>query len=89
MTRLEGAANVVLRVPCVVALDLLYRWDVQDFTLLTYDLSVLRAPSMRDVYYLAQLTCAVLLLLPLRHLLRLYLYLLTALLLYMAHQTAR
>ncbi|XP_075711648.1 RING finger protein 145-like [Rhinoderma darwinii] len=89
MSRLEGAANVILRVPCVVALDLLYRWDVQDFTLLTYDPSVLGALSVRDFYYLAQLMCAVLLLLPLRCLLNIYLYLLTALLLYMAHQTTR
>lgn len=89
MSRLEGAANVLLRVPCLVALDLLYRWDVPDYTLLTSDLSVLRAPSMRDVYYLAQVLCTLLLLLPLRCLLRLYLYLLTALLLYLAHHTGR
>ncbi|XP_069833238.1 RING finger protein 145-like isoform X2 [Dendropsophus ebraccatus] len=89
MSRLEGAANVLLRVPCVVALDLLYRWDVQDVTLLTPDPSILKARSLQDIYYLAQVTCAVLLLLPLRHLLHLYLYLLTALLLYMGHQTAR
>ncbi|XP_040275375.1 RING finger protein 145-like isoform X3 [Bufo bufo] len=89
MSQLEGAANVVLRIPCIVALDLLYRWDPQDFTLLTYDPSVLGALSMQDVYYLGQVMCAVLLLLPLRCLLHLYLYLLTALLLYVAHQTSR
>ncbi|XP_044150673.1 RING finger protein 145-like [Bufo gargarizans] len=89
MSQLEGAANVVLRIPCIVALDLLYRWDPQDFTLLTYDPSVLGALSMQDIYYLGQVMCAVLLLLPLRCLLHLYLYLLTALLLYVAHQTSR
>ncbi|CAN2388345.1 RING finger protein 145-like, partial [Pristimantis euphronides] len=89
MSRLEGAANVVLRVPCVLALDLLYRWDVQDLALLTHEPTVLPAPSVRDLHCLAQVMCAVLLLLPLRCLLRLYLHSLTALLLYVAHQTSR
>lgn len=29
MHRLEKVANVILRVPSIVLLDLLYRWDVQ------------------------------------------------------------
>ncbi|XP_073418923.1 RING finger protein 145-like isoform X2 [Dendrobates tinctorius] len=89
MSRLEGATNVVLRVPCVVTLDLLYRLDVQDLALLTSEHSVLGAPSLQDVYYFAQVISILLLLLPLRSLLRLYLYFMTALLLYMAHQISR
>ncbi|XP_077136552.1 RING finger protein 145-like isoform X2 [Ranitomeya variabilis] len=89
MSRLEGATNVLLRVPCVVALDLLYRTDVQDLTLLTSEPSVLRVPTLHNVYCFAQVISVLLLLLPLRFLLHLYLYLMTVLLLYMAHQISR
>ncbi|XP_075036681.1 RING finger protein 145-like [Mixophyes fleayi] len=92
MSRLEQASNVILRVPGVVLLDLLYRWDVQEFTEFhhpAYVTTFFRAKYLQNIYYLAHLACAVLLLLPLRCLVSLYLYLLTVLLLYMAHQTAR
>ncbi|XP_069601134.1 RING finger protein 145-like isoform X2 [Ranitomeya imitator] len=89
MSRLEDATSVLLRVPFVVALDLLYRTDVQDLMLLTSEPSVLGVPTLQDVYYFAQVISVLLLLLPLRFLLRLYLYLMTVLLLYMAHQISR
>ncbi|XP_075429878.1 RING finger protein 145-like isoform X2 [Ascaphus truei] len=92
MSRLEEVANVVLRVPSIILLDLLYRWDVQKFTEPshpTYEMAFFRTKYLWNVYYMAHLLCAVLLMLPLRYLVKMYLYLLTALLLYVAHQTAR
>ncbi|KAM4810435.1 RING finger protein 145-like [Rhinophrynus dorsalis] len=92
MSRLEEVANVILRVPSIVLLDLLYRWDIEGFTQLnhpTYRTSFFKSEYLWNVYYLAHLLCAVLLMLPLRYLVKIYLYLLTALLLYVAHQTTR
>ncbi|KAL8206503.1 UNVERIFIED_CONTAM: hypothetical protein K2H54_006264 [Gekko kuhli] len=88
MPGLEGAANVALRVPSLVLLDLLYRWDVQSFA----DLLQPRALPRRHLwhlYYAGHLVCVVVLLLPVRSLVKLYLYILTLLLLYVGHQTAR
>ncbi|XP_053560356.1 RING finger protein 145 [Bombina bombina] len=92
MYRLEEIANVVLRVPSIVILDLLYRWDIQEFTELnrqSYLSGFLRSNYLWNVYYLAHVLCAVLLVLPLRYLVNIYLHLLTLLLLYVAHQTTR
>ncbi|XP_063781505.1 RING finger protein 145-like isoform X2 [Pseudophryne corroboree] len=92
MSRLEPAANVILRVPGIVLLDLLYRWDIQELAESphpTYLTSVFRTTYLQCAYYLAHLACAVLLLLPLWCLVSIYLYLLTVLLLYVAHQMVR
>ncbi|XP_018426271.1 PREDICTED: RING finger protein 145-like [Nanorana parkeri] len=93
MPSLEGVANVALRVPAIVLLDLLYRWDVEEFrgefSRPAYNTSFIYSPLLWNVYYLAHVVCAVLVILPLRHLVNIYLYLLTSLLLYVAHQTVR
>ncbi|KAM4710464.1 RING finger protein 145-like isoform 2-T2 [Discoglossus pictus] len=92
MSRLEELANIILRVPSIVLLDLLYRWDIQSYTepsRPTYQAIFFRSKYLWNVYYLAHVLCAVLLILPLRYLVKIYLYLLTALLLYVAHQTTR
>lgn len=89
MPSLEDVANVALRVPAVVLLDLLYRWDVEEFSHPPYNPSSLQSYLLYNLYYLAHVVCAVLGILPLRHLLNIYLYLLTSLLLYATHQTVR
>ncbi|XP_053314026.1 RING finger protein 145-like [Spea bombifrons] len=92
MAGLESVANVILRVPSIVLLDLLYRWDVEGSAHLRWPLygtTFLKSDYLWNVYYLGHLGCAVLFLLPLRYLVRIYLHLLTALLLHVAHQTAR
>ncbi|XP_040190938.1 RING finger protein 145-like isoform X2 [Rana temporaria] len=89
MPSLEDVANVALRVPAVVLLDLLYRWDVEEFSAPSYSTSTLQSYLLCHLYYLAHVMCAVLVALPLRHLLNIYLYLLSSLLLYVTHQTVR
>ncbi|XP_077157371.1 RING finger protein 145-like [Paroedura picta] len=88
MPGLERVANVALRVPGVVLLDLLYRCDAQAFADLLPP-RALPAQHLRALYYAGHLACVVLLLLPVRSLVKLYLYILTMLLLYVGHQTAR
>ncbi|XP_048364731.1 RING finger protein 145-like [Sphaerodactylus townsendi] len=92
MPTLERVANVALRVPSVVLLDLLYRWDVQTFADLLQPRT--REPHLPrrhlwTLYYAGHLVCVVVLLLPVRFLVKLYLYILTMLLLYVGHQTVR
>ncbi|XP_015278224.1 PREDICTED: RING finger protein 145-like [Gekko japonicus] len=92
MPSLEGVANVALRVPSLVLLDLLYRWDVQTFADLLQPRAREAALPRRHLwhlYYAGHLVCVVVLLLPVRSLVKLYLYILTMLLLYVGHQTAR
>nr|XP_042701371.1 collagen alpha-2(I) chain-like isoform X2 [Chrysemys picta bellii] len=92
MPRLEEVANVVLRVPSIVLLDLLYRWDVQAFAELLrpkQEEALWRRRALWHGYYLGHVLCVVVLLLPVRSLVRLYLYGLTLLLLFVGHQTAR
>ncbi|KYO35818.1 hypothetical protein Y1Q_0022368 [Alligator mississippiensis] len=139
MARLEAVANVALRVPGVVVLDLLYRGDAQAFAELllppqalgllfhlgrheddkprtprkdergstwrdnkvtrTRELGPgqLAAPKGRGIGVSTgcptttwgHVLCAVVLLLPVQSLAKLYLHVLTLLLLYMGHQTAR
>ncbi|XP_072262808.1 RING finger protein 145-like [Pyxicephalus adspersus] len=93
MLNLEDVANVALRVPPIVLLDLLYRWDVEEFkgefSHPAYNTSSFYSYLLCNVYYLAHVVCTLLVILPLRHLVNIYLYLLTALLLYVAHQTVR
>ncbi|KAM6441546.1 RING finger protein 145-like isoform 1-T1 [Liasis olivaceus] len=89
--RLERVANVVLRVPPVVLLDRLYRWDVQAFADTgrpLADLPHLRGRRLWSLYYAGHLLCAAVVLLPLRSLVNLHLRLLAALLLCLAHRLA-
>ncbi|XP_034958221.2 RING finger protein 145 isoform X1 [Zootoca vivipara] len=94
MPRLEEVANVALRVPSIALLDLLYRWDVQALAELLLhprrtEGTYLWRHHLWNAYYAGHLVCVVVLLLPVRMLVKLYLYILTALLLYVSHQTAR
>ncbi|XP_053258110.1 RING finger protein 145-like [Podarcis raffonei] len=94
MPMLEEVANVALRVPSIALLDLLYRWDVQAFAELLLhprrpEGTYLWRHHLWNAYYAGHLVCVVVLLLPVRMLVKLYLYILTALLLYVSHQTAR
>ncbi|KAF7710626.1 RING finger protein 145 [Silurus meridionalis] len=93
MLRLEDVANVLLRVPSLLVLDLLYKCDIESFT------HHLRASSedmlfkykyvLWNMYYLGHFASTVVLVLPLGHIVQLYLHVLTALLLYMGHQMSR
>lgn len=85
MSRLEAVANVALRVPGLALLDLLYRWDAAALGDLLRprrgDPPLLRAPALRGAHCIGHVVSLVLLLLPLRSLVKLYLHLLTGLLL--------
>ncbi|XP_026546416.1 RING finger protein 145-like isoform X2 [Notechis scutatus] len=86
--RLERLANVVLRVPPVVLLDLLYRWDVRAFADAGRPLAdqlQLRGARLWSLYYAGHLLCLMVLVLPLLSLVQLYLHLLALLLLYLSH----
>nr|XP_029511070.1 RING finger protein 145-like isoform X4 [Oncorhynchus nerka] len=93
MPRLEDVANVVLRVPSILVLDLLYKCDIDSFT------EHLRAKNedmlfkykyvIWNLYYLGHVINVVMLLLPLRHIIKLYLYILTTLLFYVGHQISK
>ncbi|XP_068130049.1 RING finger protein 145-like [Hyperolius riggenbachi] len=93
MSWLEEVANVVLRVPGIVMLDLLYRWDVENYSTelghAVYQSFFLYPDYLWTIYSLAHVVCIGLVVLPLRHLVTVYLYLLTALLLYVGHQALR
>ncbi|XP_063192989.1 RING finger protein 145-like isoform X1 [Chroicocephalus ridibundus] len=93
MARLEAVANVALRVPGLALLDLLYRWDAAALGDLLRprrgDPPLLRPPALRGAYCLGHLLCVVVLMLPVRSLVKLYLHLLTALLLAAGHTAAR
>ncbi|KAJ7988815.1 hypothetical protein DPEC_G00313110 [Dallia pectoralis] len=93
MPRLDDVANIALRVPSILLLDLLYKCDIDSFT------EHLRAKNedmlfkykyvIWNVYYLGHLVNVVVLLLPLRHIVKLYLHILTVLLLYVGHQISK
>ncbi|XP_059673823.1 RING finger protein 145-like [Gavia stellata] len=93
MARLEAVANVALRVPGLALLDLLYRWDAAALGDLLRprrgDPPLLRPPALRGAYCLGHVLCVVVLMLPVRSLVKLYLHLLTALLLGAGHTAAR
>ncbi|XP_048059775.1 RING finger protein 145 [Megalobrama amblycephala] len=93
MPRLEEVANVVLRVPSVLVLDMLYKCDIDSFTdhltARTEDMLFKYKYVIWNIYYLGHVVSVVVLLLPLGHIIQLYLHVLCALLLYMAHQIVR
>ncbi|XP_077394771.1 RING finger protein 145 [Festucalex cinctus] len=94
MPRLEELANVALRVPSILALDLLYKYDI---VALTEHLRVKNDQPIFckyrwvvcDMFYLGHLLMMVLLLLPLRHIVSVYLHVLAAMLLFVGHQIAK
>lgn len=92
--KLEAVLNVALRVPSIMVLEMLYRWDVSSFfqqiqsrnhnnLLFQYKYLAL------NLHYVGYIISLVLLTLPRQHLVQLYLYVLTALLLYAGHQISR
>ncbi|XP_072433608.1 RING finger protein 145-like isoform X1 [Chiloscyllium punctatum] len=93
MPFVETLANVALRVPSVMLLDLLYKWDVGHFAeqirARNEEMHIKYKYVLWNAYYLGHLLSVFVLVLPLQHLVKVYLYLLTASLLYLGHQTCR
>ncbi|KAI4813731.1 hypothetical protein KUCAC02_002962 [Chaenocephalus aceratus] len=93
--RVESVLNVGLRVPSIVLLDVLYRWDVSSFFQKIQRSSLSNNPLFQYKYlalylhYVGYILSLVLLTLPRQHLVKLYLYVLTALLLFAGHQVSR
>ncbi|XP_068607906.1 RING finger protein 145 [Brachionichthys hirsutus] len=93
MPRLEELANVALRVPSILLLDLLYKCDIEGLTdhlkAKNEDMLFKYKYVIWNMYYLGHLVNVVVLVLPLRHIVTLYLHILAALLLYMGHQISK
>uniref|UniRef100_A0A3Q3XM38 RING finger protein 145 n=1 Tax=Mola mola TaxID=94237 RepID=A0A3Q3XM38_MOLML len=93
MPRLDELANVALRVPSILVLDLLYKCDIEGLTdhlkAKNEDMLFKYKYVIWNMYYLGHLINMVLLILPLRHIVTLYLHILAALLLYMGHQISK
>ncbi|XP_062295985.1 RING finger protein 145 [Scomber scombrus] len=93
MPRLEELANVALRVPSILVLDLLYKCDIEGLTehlkAKNEDMLFKYKYVIWNMYYLGHVINAVVLVLPLRHIVTLYLHILAALLLYMGHQISK
>uniref|UniRef100_A0A8K9XCE7 RING finger protein 145 n=1 Tax=Oncorhynchus mykiss TaxID=8022 RepID=A0A8K9XCE7_ONCMY len=90
--KLEAVLNVGLRVPSIMLLEVLYRWDVSSFFQKIQRSSLNNNPLFQYKYlalYLHYVGHLVLLTLPRQHLVKLYLYVLTALLLFAGHQVSR
>ncbi|KAH0629894.1 hypothetical protein JD844_012362 [Phrynosoma platyrhinos] len=93
--KLEAMLNVALRVPSIMLLDVLYRWDVSSFFQQIQRSSLNNNPLFQykylalNMHYVGYILSVVLLTLPRQHLVQLYLYFLTALLLYAGHQISR
>ncbi|KAK1787992.1 hypothetical protein P4O66_016466, partial [Electrophorus voltai] len=93
--RMEAVLNVGLRVPSIMLLEVLYRWDVSSFFQKIQRSSLNNNPLFQYKYlalylhYVGYILSLVLLTLPRQHLVRLYLYVLTALLLFAGHQLSR
>ncbi|KAK5858771.1 hypothetical protein PBY51_002886 [Eleginops maclovinus] len=91
----ESVLNVGLRVPSIMLLDVLYRWDVSSFFQKIQRSSLSNNPLFQYKYlalylhYVGYILSLVLLTLPRQHLVKLYLYVLTALLLFAGHQVSR
>uniref|UniRef100_UPI003AAD48FE RING finger protein 145 n=1 Tax=Centroberyx gerrardi TaxID=166262 RepID=UPI003AAD48FE len=93
MPRLEEFANVALRVPSILVLDLLYKCDIDGLTehlkAKNEDMLFKYKYVIWNMYYLGHLINVVVLVLPLRHIVTLYLHILAALLLYVGHQISK
>ncbi|XP_068195748.1 RING finger protein 145 [Antennarius striatus] len=93
MPRLEELANVALRVPSILVLDLLYKCDIEGLTdhlkAKNEDMLFKYKYVIWNMYYLGHLVNVVVLVLPLRHIVTLYLHILAALLVYMGHQISK
>ncbi|XP_072112855.1 RING finger protein 145-like [Mobula birostris] len=93
MSLTETVANVALRLPTLVVLNLLYKWDVglfaEQIRARNEEMLIKYKYVLWNVYYLGHFLSVVVLVLPLQHLVKFYLYLLTALLLYVGHRTCR
>lgn len=93
MPRLEELANVALRVPSILVLDLLYKCDIDGLTehlkAKNEDMLFKYKYVIWNMYYIGHLINVVVLVLPLRHIVTLYLHILAALLLYMGHQISK
>uniref|UniRef100_A0AAX7V7M5 RING finger protein 145 n=1 Tax=Astatotilapia calliptera TaxID=8154 RepID=A0AAX7V7M5_ASTCA len=93
MPRLEVLANVALRVPSILVLDLLYKCDIEGVTehlkAKNEDMLFKYKYVIWNMYYIGHLINVVVLILPLRHIVTLYLHILTGLLLYMGHQISK
>ncbi|XP_028252147.1 RING finger protein 145 [Parambassis ranga] len=93
MSLLVELANVALRVPSILLLDLLYKCDIEGLTehlkAKNEDMLFKYKYVIWNMYYLGHLLNVVVLVLPLRHIVTLYLHILTALLLYMGHQISK
>uniref|UniRef100_A0A3Q3G783 RING finger protein 145 n=1 Tax=Kryptolebias marmoratus TaxID=37003 RepID=A0A3Q3G783_KRYMA len=93
MFRLEELANIALRVPSILVLDLLYKCDIEGLTenlkAKNEDMLFKYKYVIWNMYYLGHLVNVVVLILPLRHIVTLYLHFLVALLLYMGHQISK
>lgn len=93
MPRLEELANVALRVPSILALDLLYKCDIEGLTehlkAKNEDMLFKYKYVIWNMYYFGHVVNLVVLVLPLRHIVTLYLHILAALLLYMGHQISK
>ncbi|KAI1903015.1 hypothetical protein AGOR_G00022820 [Albula goreensis] len=93
--RMEAVLNVGLRVPSIMLLDVLYRWDVSSFFQKIQRSSLNNNPLFQYKYlalylhYVGYILSLILLTLPRQHLVQLYLYVLTALLLFAGHQVSR
>ncbi|CAB1353036.1 unnamed protein product [Coregonus sp. 'balchen'] len=93
--KLEAVLNVGLRVPSIMLLEVLYRWDVSSFFQKIQRSSLNNNPLFQYKYlalylhYVGYILSLVLLTLPRQHLVKLYLYVLTALLLFAGHQVSR
>ncbi|XP_075066262.1 RING finger protein 145 isoform X1 [Mixophyes fleayi] len=93
--KLEAMLNVALRVPSIMLLDVLYRWDVSSFFQQIQRSNLNNNPLFQykylalNMHYVGYILSVVLLTLPRQHLAQLYLYLVTALLLYTGHQISR
>uniref|UniRef100_A0A671FUW8 RING finger protein 145 n=1 Tax=Rhinolophus ferrumequinum TaxID=59479 RepID=A0A671FUW8_RHIFE len=93
--KMEAVLNVALRVPSIMLLDVLYRWDVSSFFQQIQRSSLSNNPLFQykylalNMHYVGYILSVVLLTLPRQHLVQLYLYFLTALLLYAGHQISR
>lgn len=93
--KLEAMLNVALRVPSIMLLDVLYRWDVSSFFQHIQRSSLTNNPLFQSKYlalnlhYVGYILSVVLLTLPRQHLAQLYLYSLTGFLLYAGHQISR